>query len=669
MFIKKINLVNIRSYKKMNIEFKVGSTLLSGDVGSGKTSILLAIEFALFGLHKGENVTLLRNGEKEGSVEVEFEINNKNYIIKRMIKENGSGNCFLVKDNQLKAVSVMELKNMVLEILNYPKSVLTKKSLLYRYTVYTPQDEMKVILSGDNRVRLETLRKVFNVDKYKRIKDNSQMFSADLRVKKKEIAGIIYDLEEKKVNLIEKEKEFNEILLLIEQICKNEDNFKELINRKKLVLIEIELGIKVMNENKLKKIKLDMEIKNNQNLINNNLYQINLFNNELNMEIKIEEKNFANEILKIEGLIKEFRSQMVELIEETTKLSLNRENSERIKKSISDLDICPTCKQSVSLDYKTNIICIENKIILEAEARLKENNFFVNEIENKIKKIEIDLVDLRQKERENDLLKQRIKEIELKQKLIDKLSNENKILNENSKLILNDINQIKIETSLDVSYTMIKRDLDELINKEKIILNEKIRLKSKEGFLSQQIDALKKEIFRKEKLRNEIDRLSNIENFVSKDFGELMNIIEKKIMIKIYSEFNGLFKNWFRILLDDDLIEINLDEEFTPLIIQNGYDINFDSLSGGEKTAVALAYRLALNQVINGVIGNIETKDLIILDEPTDGFSNEQVDKIKDLLEELKMKQVLIVSHEPKIEDFVDHIIRIKKEEHMSFIS
>jgi len=187
--------------------------------------------------------------------------------------------------------------------------------------------------------------------------------------------------------------------------------------------------------------------------------------------------------------------------------------------------------------------------------------------------------------------------------------------------------------------------------------------------LSQQIDALKKEIFRKEKLRNEIDRLSNIENFVSKDFGELMNIIEKKIMIKIYSEFNGLFKNWFRILLDDDLIEINLDEEFTPLIIQNGYDINFDSLSGGEKTAVALAYRLALNQVINGVIGNIETKDLIILDEPTDGFSNEQVDKIKDLLEELKMKQVLIVSHEPKIEDFVDHIIRIKKEEHMSFIS
>jgi len=54
MKIKKIKLKNIRSYESQEIEFPEGSLLLSGDIGSGKTSILLAIEYALFGLQPGQ---------------------------------------------------------------------------------------------------------------------------------------------------------------------------------------------------------------------------------------------------------------------------------------------------------------------------------------------------------------------------------------------------------------------------------------------------------------------------------------------------------------------------------------------------------------------------------------------------------------------------------------
>ena len=59
---------------------------------------------------------------------------------------------------------------------------------------------------------------------------------------------------------------------------------------------------------------------------------------------------------------------------------------------------------------------------------------------------------------------------------------------------------------------------------------------------------------------------------------------------------------------------------------------------------------------------NIKTKDLLILDEPTDGFSSEQLDKIRDVLERINLKQVVIVSHESKIESFVSQVIRIGKE-------
>src|SRR3989338_3303667 len=157
MIIKKIKLRNIRSYNEKEIQFSTGSTLLSGDIGSGKSTILLAIDFALFGLSKGiiTGEALLRHGQKEGSV---------------------------------------ELKQRILQLLNYPQEILTKKSLIYRYTVYTPQEEMKSILLGKKEDRLDTLRKVFNIDKYKRIKENSKIYSSELRLKIKEDELFISDI-------------------------------------------------------------------------------------------------------------------------------------------------------------------------------------------------------------------------------------------------------------------------------------------------------------------------------------------------------------------------------------------------------------------------------------------------------------------------------------------
>jgi exonuclease SbcC len=137
-------------------------------------------------------------------------------------------------------------------------------------------------------------------------------------------------------------------------------------------------------------------------------------------------------------------------------------------------------------------------------------------------------------------------------------------------------------------------------------------------------------------------------------------------MLQIYREFNELFKTWFNVLIEDETISVRLDDEFTPIIEQNGYETYVENLSGGEKTAVALSYRLALNKVINDIVTDIKTKDILMLDEPTDGFSSEQLDKVRDVLDQLNMQQVVIVSHESKIESFVDNVIKVGKEEHVS---
>ena len=77
MRILSLERLNIRSYNHQKVHFPDGSILLSGDIGFGKSTILLAIEFALFGLGDINASSLLRRGEREGMVRLEFELDEK----------------------------------------------------------------------------------------------------------------------------------------------------------------------------------------------------------------------------------------------------------------------------------------------------------------------------------------------------------------------------------------------------------------------------------------------------------------------------------------------------------------------------------------------------------------------------------------------------------------
>ena len=173
---------------------------------------------------------------------------------------------------------------------------------------------------------------------------------------------------------------------------------------------------------------------------------------------------------------------------------------------------------------------------------------------------------------------------------------------------------------------------------------------------------------RKLEIKEKLNKYIELQNWFENEFSNLIENMERQIMSKIYHDFNSLFQKWFSMIIDNELLAIKIDNEFSPLIQQNNYDMDYEYLSGGERTSIALAYRLALNQVINNLITNIKTKDLLILDEPTDGFSSEQLDKIRYVLDDLNVKQIIIVSHDPKIETFVDNIIRLNKKEHVSNI-
>lgn len=674
MILQNLQLKNIRSYLDEKISFPEGSLLLSGDIGSGKSTVLLAIEFALFGIIKGSvsGSTLLRHGEREGTVEVGFKINNLNYAIKRGLKKGNNGilqtTGYLMKEGIIKEGAPTELTAWIMDILGYPQDLVTKnKSLIFRYSVYTPQEEMKYILLEGGDKRLDVLRKVFGIDKYKKIKENISLVSRSLRNKIKNNEEQYLDLELKKRELQNKEKHVKDIIDQFEL-----KKFKFLEEKKKL------------EECKIKLNEVEKEAKENQECKRTiELLEVQLKNSFLKREeTKKEIEKIESEIIEIKKEIGEefeikdhqndlrrVREEVIELMKRINSLEERKRTALEFKNKIIELDHCPLCMQNVEKDHKKNVGNQQDGIIEDANKKIKvikiDYDFKNKEKEELEKKVE----EQRKKEKELVAIKIKKKNIEekrikIKQLVIKSDELKNIILENNSKKIEL---QSKIIEGLDEKYNFVKKEYENFLNSAHRIEIELTSLRKENENQNSIIEMLKQELKTKEAIKAKNTKLKKYNIWLNEYFLLMIEKMEKSVMARVYHEFNELFQKWFKSLIGEEL-NTRLDETFNPIIEQNGYETSIENLSGGEKTSCALAYRLALNMVINNVVSSILTKDIIILDEPTDGFSSEQLQKMRDVLDELNLKQVIIVSHEEEIESFVDNVMKVRKESHISNI-
>src|SRR5919106_1655371 len=88
--IKDIQLKNFIAHKDTNIEFCKGITIFLGHNGSGKSSIIDAVTFSLFGKHtRKSNKNLVRRGANHAMAEMHFDLNSKEFQATRTL--NGSG--------------------------------------------------------------------------------------------------------------------------------------------------------------------------------------------------------------------------------------------------------------------------------------------------------------------------------------------------------------------------------------------------------------------------------------------------------------------------------------------------------------------------------------------------------------------------------------------------
>jgi exonuclease SbcC len=110
---------------------------------------------------------------------------------------------------------------------------------------------------------------------------------------------------------------------------------------------------------------------------------------------------------------------------------------------------------------------------------------------------------------------------------------------------------------------------------------------------------------------------------------------------------------------DPDLV-LTVDEDFVPSVTHQDFEMELNALSGGERTAAAFAYRLALNGLVRSN-ATPDQRNLLILDEPTDGFSREQLGRMGNVFVALGAEQVVVVSHDRELRNFADRVYQVEK--------
>lgn len=678
MIFKSLKLKNIRSYTDESVEFPEGIVLLAGDIGAGKSTILLAIEFALFGILRGElsGSALLRHGAKEGSVELSFELNGKNYTIGRKLKrtkdsiEQDAG--YIMENGRRREATAVELKTAVLSILGYPQDLVTKsKSLIYRYTVYTPQEEMKRIILGDKEDRLAILRKVFDIDKYKRISENAANYARLLRERRRLFEGQIADEPAKKKQLQDKQNQASDARIALLDIQPRIEAAKNAVLQQKTVIEGVEKERNAMQQHRMAYNSADAEART-----------LAISQKQLQAEIAQlapaspppQPGQMPEEIMKLahqkQAELSVIDTELSTHIARHAELKAQKQLNEASIKRIIDLNICPTCKQVVREEYKHSLAEQERQDIQPMLQQISTHEESVSQKQQAKQKLQQEINALQQQQAAARDAQYKFQQYQ--QNLQRKALAEKRLAETTMAISAAEAKKqasaalLQPAGAVETRYLAEKNRLEMLQKQESTINAENAALLTRQKLLFETITLLEKELEDKKQAKTKMEKLDAYNQWVGDFFTNLMSIMERHVMTKVYHEFNALFQQWFGLLIEDQVLAARLDSEFSPVVEQNGYDTEVTNLSGGEKTACALAYRLALNRVITALRSTIHTKDVVILDEPTDGFSSEQIDRMRDVLDQLKARQIILVSHEQKIESLADRVLRVVKEEHAS---
>lgn len=370
MKINRIYLENYRIHEKLEVEFDKGINLLLGENGKGKSSILEAIGYALFGSDlRGTQKDAIQYGKKSAKIQVEFTgVDGEEYIVTRKLP--GTTSIYRKSNPELELQGKEDRIRELCGIKGDIKDV-------YDNVIVAKQNEFISSFKVTAKDREKTFDKVFNTEIYREIYDG---YSKDVEGKYKNEIAIEENSIKSISDIIEDSQEVKEKLELEEE---REKEFEKYLNNLSVELKEIKEKLNQISGTELKIEKINGEIRKSEEVLNNITLQEEKLKKQIEETIlakEIADKNIENhnEYIKTSEILESIKKEKKEL--------------DQIKEEQSNLEKSLVSLEKLRGDSNNQVNLWKNSIEnLKVSCREKKDrvDFLQGEIEKKEKNLQV----------------------------------------------------------------------------------------------------------------------------------------------------------------------------------------------------------------------------------------------------------------------------------------
>ncbi|HVP41043.1 MAG TPA: SMC family ATPase [Candidatus Krumholzibacteriaceae bacterium] len=685
MRIEIVRLENIRSHVKSTVAFARGFNCMVGGLGCGKSSILLAIDFAFFGEPLGRSYEyLLREGATAGKVTVQFILNGKTYTLMRGLKKRGKN---INQDmEQLKLLEEEKLlastKNEAVE--EQLKALTGLEKEIFREIIWIRQEHLKELLDVRPRERQIRLDQLFGLADYEVAWNNVAGIQRDFETERKtsekdfDVVGFSRLQEEYNKTVIEFSNIEHELQGLREKIAVAEQKLRETTNRlqglealskqtEELRKKETELRSSVAG---LESVcaRLQDEKERKKSAIDGLQQRFEMMVEQRDVFfVQLQEAGLKSDSLGVEEVMDYLASLDSQLSQIHTEQESSRKEFQTTLQRISNLateNMCPLCLQNLLDEYKDDLLGRLKAENAEREKRLAELQRSSELLQRVRGKINIVVVALQPLLPRLEDLKKRIAEEEealtkvsgeyeqRQQQLAEFKAKLEQVKGEIEKFDVTQLEEARAaEREASDNYRDLKRHLE-------VGEQEKRRVSERLDEFKLRLDHAEQKMARMEKIGKLLEILDGVRNAY------------RSIQPRLRGEFVRVLERVVQQVLDDlvgegSLLSVVIDETYTPYVqSEDGFERDVSNLSGGERTLLAFAYRLGLGQLI------MQSKtghglQMLMLDEPTESLGREDgsVDRLAEAIGRLRViEQIIAVTHSEAFAEKAEHVIRLTKE-------
>ena len=686
--ITSIELSDFLSHEKTTIDLEDGVTIFVGENGAGKSSIIDAITFSLFGKHtRKSNKGLIRRGNNQGYAKIKFSIKDKQYEAERKINSKGSLNAalFEVIDNNRVQIAAGERKQFKESMTEQVEKIVGMSFEKLKIASIVQQGELNSIINAKPKEFKELLNSIIGIDKLDIASESMKKITKEFREENRTESG--YD--DSQIDILENMIQENQNNLDNATNAKRDLELLKTNLEKEITKLEDEVTLEKEKKNKIDQLKektsdledyVDNQIKKINDEIGHNKEIIH--NCEGCFEKKKQKPDFEEKLRRSTEEERDASKKIQEI--EHQIVSLEEQEKLAGKLQLKD-DKCPVCNSVVkklnplfqNKHLKQELIKLRDSIKSKKEERKakdEEKIEFTNELD-KIRDAET-ILDTHKIKTEEQLLaiqsdtESKEKKLELAKS--EKLEQRSQI-DEHAKKIFDSISKLESETK-----GFDKAKFDEKIKKLEKKRDDKTNNVKNWGVVDYQeqtaknaITETKESILELEKVKNYISRLDNIQKHVFSRDGSVATSLRSwalnSISIKASEYLSVLNTKIQRIALSEKARDVSIACHSKTEVLE------LESLSGGEKVSVALALRLGMANLLGS-----SNLNLMILDEPTTHLDAERKKSLVEVLAQLSKigkaettMQFLIITHDAEIfeNEYVGQIHEFKSTEEGSKVT